>query len=87
MEYQTERIQTCQTKEKVTDQFYLNQDLNVPDAKPDVARVILASGKAVLEDVRFADHYVKGNIRPPVWKEGSRLRKWCIWRRQTAVWS
>ena len=37
MEYQTERIQTCQTKEKVTDQFYLNQDLNVPDAKPDVA--------------------------------------------------
>lgn len=59
MEYQTERIQTCQTKEKVTDQFYLNQDLNVPDAKPDVARVILASGKAVLEDVRFADHYVK----------------------------
>lgn len=59
MEYQTERIQTYQTERPVTDQFYLDNDYNVPDARPDVRQVILAEGSLVTEDVRMVENYVK----------------------------
>lgn len=59
MEYQTERMQTYQTEKPVTDQFYMDHDYNVPDAKPDVRQVILAEGALMLEDIRMVENYVK----------------------------
>ena len=59
MEYQTERIQTYQTGKPVTDQFYMDHDYNVPDAKEDVREVILGAGSLMPEDVRVVENYVK----------------------------
>lgn len=59
MECRTERIQTYQTGKPVTDQFYIDDDYNVPDAKEDVRQVILSAGTLVTEDVRMIENYIK----------------------------
>ena len=55
MEYQTENIQTYQQEEAGQDPFYLDFDLNVPDAEPDVKKVILAEGKIRMEDLQMEE--------------------------------
>ena len=102
MKYQTERIQTYQTGKPVTDQFYMDHDYNVPDAKEDVREVILGAGSLMPEDVRVVENYVKitGKLKFRVlyvtdaaertvsaWREGFPLRKWCAWsRRRSEIW-
>lgn len=44
---------------QAVDQFYVDDDVNVPDAKSDVARVILSEGKVKVEDVRMAENYAR----------------------------
>ena len=41
MEYVTKQMQTYKTGNVITDQFYIDYDYNVPDAKSDVKKVIL----------------------------------------------
>lgn len=59
MECKTERIQTYQTEKPVTDQFYIDDDYNVPDAKEDIRQVIMSSGSLLTEDVRMVENYIK----------------------------
>lgn len=44
---------------KAVDQFYVDDDINVPDAKSDVARVILSEGKVKVEDIRLTENYAR----------------------------
>lgn len=44
MEEVRKAVHCIQTGEKVTDQFYVDEDVNVPDVREDVAKVILAGG-------------------------------------------
>ena len=38
MEYVTRQMQTYRTGNRITDQFYIDDDYNVPDAKSDVKK-------------------------------------------------
>ena len=59
MELLTREIQTHQIGKKITRQFMLDEDFNVPDSKRDVQRVIASEGTARIEDVKMVDNYLK----------------------------
>lgn len=44
---------------KVTAQFFLDEDYNVPDAKNDVGRIVLSEGKLRVEELRHMENYLK----------------------------
>ena len=52
MEFMTREIQTNQMEKKLTDQFLLDEDYNVPDSKRDVQRIVASEGKVKIEDVK-----------------------------------
>ena len=49
---------------EMNDQFYLDEDFNVPDTKRDVQRIILSEGKIHIEDMKRVENYVRvtGNM-------------------------
>ena len=44
---------------EMNDQFYLDEDFNVPDIKRDVQRIILSEGKVHIEDMKRVENYVR----------------------------
>lgn len=44
---------------EMNDQFYLDEDFNVPDMKRDVQRIILAEGNVYIEDIKRVENYVR----------------------------
>lgn len=44
---------------EMTDQFYLDEDYNVPDLKRDVQRIVLSEGKIHIEDIKRVENYVR----------------------------
>lgn len=62
-----DRILDCETKElrvykqgkTIVDQFYVDQDYNVPDAKSDVLRVILNEGTLQVEEMKLVENYIR----------------------------
>ena len=59
MELMKKEIRRNHMGKQAVDQFYVDDDVNVPDAKSDVARVILSEGKVKVEDVRMAENYAR----------------------------
>ena len=59
MEYVTKRMQTYQNGKMITDQFYLDDDYNVPDSKSDIKRVMLGEGTLVVEDMKSVENYIR----------------------------
>ncbi len=59
MEYVTKQMQTYKTGNIITDQFYIDDDYNVPDAKNDVKKVILGEGTLTVEDMKVVENYIK----------------------------
>lgn len=59
MQFEKKEILTYRKGNAVQDQFFLNEDYNVPDAKPDVQRILLGEGKAVVEDMRKVENYIR----------------------------
>lgn len=59
MEYMKSQVQTYKSGKTVTDQFYIDDDYNVPDVKSDVKQVILAEGNLVAEDMKLVENYIK----------------------------
>ena len=59
MEYVTRQMQTYRTGNRITDQFYIDDDYNVPDAKSDVKKVILGEGTLTVEDMKVVENYIK----------------------------
>ena len=49
------------TKEgkRTFDQFYLDEDYNVPDAKDDVQRIIQGNARVKTEEIRLVENYVR----------------------------
>lgn len=44
---------------KVMDQFHVDGDVNVPDAKNDVARIVLSVGSVKIEDIKMVENYAR----------------------------
>ena len=43
----------------VTDQFYVDEDINIPEAKYDASRVVYSIGRVHVEEIRPAEHYAR----------------------------
>ena len=43
----------------VTDQFYVDEDINIPEAKYDASRVVYSSGRIHVDEIRPAEHYAR----------------------------
>lgn len=65
MECEKRNFQVYRQGRTALDQFYMDEDYNVPDAKSDVKRVILSEGNVHIEDMSLAENYVRvqGNLK------------------------
>lgn len=59
MEYDKKEFLIYQQGKTITDQFYLDQDYNVPDTKNDVRRVVLGECKAQVEEMKLVENYIR----------------------------
>ena len=59
MELIRKPIHYNQEGKRIFDQFYLDEDYNVPEAKDDVQRVIQGTAKVKAEDIRLVENYVR----------------------------
>lgn len=55
MELIKEDIQVLRTKSKAASQVTFDLDYNVPDAKPDIGRMIQNKGEVTVEELRLSD--------------------------------
>ncbi|MGN1266953.1 MAG: SPOCS domain-containing protein [Dorea sp.] len=59
MEYEKKGILVYQQGKTITDQFYMDDDYNVPDSKSDVRRVVLGECKLQVEDMKRVENYIR----------------------------
>lgn len=59
MEYERKELEVYQQGRAITDQFYIDDDYNVPDAKSDVKNVILGEGNLIIEDMKVQESYIR----------------------------
>lgn len=59
MEYDKRELWVYRQGRTLTDQFYMDDDYNVPDAKSDVQRVIQGDGTLVIEDMKLVENYIR----------------------------
>ncbi|MEF9941424.1 MAG: DUF3794 domain-containing protein [Lachnospiraceae bacterium] len=59
MELLKKPIHLNQSKKPITDQFFLTEDYNVPDAKRDIARIIFSQGKVQVEEIKHVENYLR----------------------------
>ena len=64
MELRKESVQMLRVKSRATSQVTFYTDYNVPDAKPDIGRMIQNKGDISLDEVRLSDGraFIKGNL-------------------------
>ena len=59
MELTQKQIHYNREGKRIFDQFYLDEDYNVPDAKEDIQQIIQSTGSVKIEDIRMVENYVK----------------------------
>ena len=59
MDYEKKYFTVYRQGKEIAEQFYLDEDFNVPDLKRDVQRIILSEGKVHIEDIKPVDNYVR----------------------------
>lgn len=59
MELVTKKMHAAAAGKVVTDQFFIDEDYNVPDAKGDVSRIVMSEGVLRTDDVKHMDNYLK----------------------------
>ena len=59
MECLKKEIRTFEKQHIVSNQFYVDEDYNVPDAKRDVGKVILSAGELRIEEKKQVESYLK----------------------------
>ena len=59
MEYEKKEFLVYRQGRTITDQFYIDDDYNVPDAKHDVKQVILGEGSLLIDDIKRVENYVR----------------------------
>lgn len=64
MEYEKNEFRIYQQGKTITDQFYLDQDYNVPDTRNDVRRIVLGDCKTQVEEMKVVENYIRvsGNM-------------------------
>ena len=55
MELIRENVHMLQVKSKATNQLTYDEDYNVPDAKPDIGRMIQNKGEVQIEEIKMGD--------------------------------
>ena len=59
MEFVKKQVHTNVMGKKVADQFYIDDDLNVPDVKDDIGRIVMGKGKLAVEELQRMENYVR----------------------------
>lgn len=59
MELITQQIHTNDMGRPLTDQFYIDDDINVPDAKDDIGEIIMGKGAVHIEEIRRMETYIR----------------------------
>lgn len=59
MELRKQMIRTNEIGKMIIDQFFIDEDYNVPDSKYDVGRIVQSDGKVQIEDVKPSENYLK----------------------------
>ena len=59
MEYEKKEFTAYRQGRTIRNQFYIDDDYNVPDARHDVKRVILGDGVLQIEDIKRVENYVR----------------------------
>lgn len=64
MEFIKKQIRINRMEKGVSDQFFVDDDYNVPDAKRDVSKIVMSKGEAKVEEIKPLENYVKvtGNV-------------------------
>lgn len=64
MEYEKKEFRIYQQGKTITDQFYLDQDYNVPDTRNDVRRIVLGDCDTQVEEMKVVENYIRvsGNM-------------------------
>ena len=57
-----EDIQVLRTKSKAASQVTFDLDYNVPDAKPDIGRMIQNKGEVTVEELRLSDEIGRAHV-------------------------
>lgn len=59
MELIKKQVHYTQEGKRTFDQFYLDEDYNVPDAKEDVQQIVRGSTTVKIEDVKLVENYIR----------------------------
>lgn len=63
---------------RITDQFYVDTDVNVPDTRGDVAQIIYSRGQIRIDDMKVVENYIRvsGKVQYQILyrEEGSEMR-------------
>ena len=59
MELIQKQVHYTQEGKRTFDQFYLDEDLNVPDTKDDVKQIIQGTASAMVEEIRLTENYLR----------------------------
>lgn len=79
MELRKESVQMLHVKSRATSQVTFDADYNVPDAKPDMGRLIQSKGDIVMDEVRLSEGkaFISGNLNADVLYVGEEDQKVC----------
>ena len=77
MELRKESVQMLHVKSRATSQVTFDTDYNVPDAKPDMGRLIQSKGNISMEEVRLSDGkaFISGNLNVDILYVGEEDQK------------
>ena len=59
MELIQKQVHYTQEGKRTFDQFYLDEDLNVPDTKDDVKQIIQGTASVKVEEILITDNYLR----------------------------
>lgn len=59
MELIKKQVHYTQEGKRTFDQFYLDEDYNVPDAKGDVQSIVQGKGRVKVEDIKLVENYIR----------------------------
>ena len=59
MEVITKQIETNRVGRRLTDQFMLDEDFNVPDSKNDVEKIVMSEGCVKIDEVKPVENYLR----------------------------
>lgn len=64
MEVITKQIETNRVERRLTNQFLIDEDFNVPDSKNDVKKIVMSEGRLRIDEVKPVENYlrVQGNV-------------------------